>query len=77
LIWLRWGGARLAPSYCSSSELHRVADEPAQNTASPVNGIGGHASYKTIASTSSIIRQKLGLRTASELARFAIGSRLV
>ncbi len=36
-----------------------------------------HASYKTIANTSSIIRQKLGLRTASELVRFAIESRLV
>src|ERR1700744_1436690 len=30
------------------------------------------ASYKTIANTSSIIRQKLGLRSASELVRFAI-----
>jgi two-component system, NarL family, invasion response regulator UvrY len=36
-----------------------------------------HASYKTIANTSSIIRQKLGLRTASELVRFAIENRLV
>ena len=36
-----------------------------------------HSSYKTIANTSSIIRQKLGLRTASELVRFAIESRLV
>src|SRR5712672_854694 len=36
-----------------------------------------HASYKTIANTSSIMRQKLGLRTASELVRFAIESRLV
>jgi two-component system, NarL family, invasion response regulator UvrY len=36
-----------------------------------------HASYKTIANTSSIIRQKLGLRSASELVRFAIESRLV
>src|ERR1700749_4049335 len=35
-----------------------------------------HASYKTIANTSSIIRQKLGLRSASELVRFAIESRL-
>ncbi len=34
------------------------------------------ASYKTIANTSSIIRQKLGLRSASELVRFAIESRL-
>src|SRR6266481_5237138 len=30
-----------------------------------------HSSYKTIANTSSIIRQKLGLRSASELVRFA------
>src|ERR1700761_1194216 len=36
-----------------------------------------HASYKTIANNSSIIRQKLGLRSASELVRFAIESRLV
>ncbi len=36
-----------------------------------------HSSYKTIANTSSIIRQKLGLRSASELVRFAIESRLV
>ena len=36
-----------------------------------------HASYKTIANTSSIIRQKLGLRSSSELVRFAIESRLV
>ena len=36
-----------------------------------------HASYKTIANTSSTIRQKLGLRSASELVRFAIESRLV
>jgi two-component system invasion response regulator UvrY len=35
-----------------------------------------HSSYKTIANTSSIIRQKLGLRSASELMRFAIESRL-
>src|SRR5258707_10316196 len=35
-----------------------------------------HASYKTIVNTSSIIRQKLGLRSASELVRFAIESRL-
>ena len=36
-----------------------------------------HSSYKTIANTSSIIRQKLGLRSASELVRFAIEARLV
>jgi two-component system invasion response regulator UvrY len=36
-----------------------------------------HSSYKTIANTSSIIRQKLGLRSSSELVRFAIESRLV
>ena len=36
-----------------------------------------HSSYKTIAKTSSIIRQKLGLRSSSELVRFAIESRLV
>jgi DNA-binding NarL/FixJ family response regulator len=36
-----------------------------------------HSSYKTIANTSSIIRQKLGLRSASELVRFAIESRLI
>jgi DNA-binding NarL/FixJ family response regulator len=36
-----------------------------------------HSSYKTIANTSSIIRQKLGLRSLSELVRFAIESRLV
>jgi DNA-binding NarL/FixJ family response regulator len=35
-----------------------------------------HASYKTIANTSSIIRQKLGLRSSSELVRFAIESHL-
>jgi DNA-binding NarL/FixJ family response regulator len=36
-----------------------------------------HSSYKTIANTSSIIRQKLGMRSSSELVRFAIQSRLV
>jgi two-component system, NarL family, invasion response regulator UvrY len=36
-----------------------------------------HSSYKTIANTSSIIRQKPGLRSSSELVRFAIESRLV
>jgi two-component system invasion response regulator UvrY len=35
-----------------------------------------HSSYKTIANTSSIMRQKLGLRTSSELVRFAIESGL-
>src|ERR1700692_1410593 len=35
-----------------------------------------HSSYKTIANTSSIMRQKLGLRSAAELVRFAIESRL-
>jgi two-component system, NarL family, invasion response regulator UvrY len=35
------------------------------------------SSYKTIANTSSIMRQKLGLRSSSELVRFAIESRLV
>jgi two-component system invasion response regulator UvrY len=34
------------------------------------------SSYKTIANTSSIIRHKLGLRSSSELVRFAIESRL-
>jgi two-component system invasion response regulator UvrY len=33
-----------------------------------------HSSYKTVANTSSIIRQKLGLRTSVELVRFAIES---
>ena len=36
-----------------------------------------NASYKTIANTSSMIRQKLGLRSSSELVRFAIENRLV
>ena len=36
-----------------------------------------NASYKTIANTSSIMRQKLGLRSSSELVRFAIENRLV
>jgi len=36
-----------------------------------------HSSYKTIANTSSIMRQKLGPRSSSELVRFAIESRLV
>jgi two-component system invasion response regulator UvrY len=36
-----------------------------------------NASYKTTANTSSIMRQKLGLRSSSELVRFAIESRLV
>lgn len=35
-----------------------------------------HASYKTIANTSSIMRQKLGVRTSAELVRLAIESRL-
>jgi DNA-binding NarL/FixJ family response regulator len=34
------------------------------------------ASYKTIANTSSIIRRKLGLRTAAEMVRFAIEENL-
>jgi DNA-binding NarL/FixJ family response regulator len=33
-----------------------------------------HASYKTVANTSSIMRQKLGVRTSSELVRLAIES---
>jgi two-component system invasion response regulator UvrY len=36
-----------------------------------------NASYKTIANTSSILRHKLGLRSSSELVRFAIENRLV
>jgi two-component system, NarL family, invasion response regulator UvrY len=36
-----------------------------------------NASYKTIANTSSIMRQKLGLRSSAELVRFAIDSGLV
>ena len=36
-----------------------------------------HSSYKTIANTSSIIRHKLGLRSSSELVRFAIETRLI
>jgi DNA-binding NarL/FixJ family response regulator len=35
-----------------------------------------HASYKTIANTSSLMRQKLGVRSAAELVRLAIDSRL-
>jgi two-component system, NarL family, invasion response regulator UvrY len=31
-----------------------------------------HASYKTVANTSSIMRQKLGVRTSAELVRLAI-----
>jgi len=33
-----------------------------------------HASYKTVANTSSLIRQKLGVRTAAELVRLAIAN---
>src|SRR4051812_3655783 len=33
-----------------------------------------HASYKTVANTSSLMRQKLGVRSSVELARFAIES---
>ena len=33
-----------------------------------------HSSYKTVANTSSIMRQKLGVRTSAELVRFAIES---
>ena len=33
-----------------------------------------HSPYKTVANTSSIIRQKLGARTSAELVRFAIES---
>ncbi len=36
-----------------------------------------HSSYKTIANTSSIMRQKLGLRSSAELVRFAIETHLV
>jgi DNA-binding NarL/FixJ family response regulator len=35
-----------------------------------------HSSYKTIANTSSIMRQKLGVRSAAELVRLAIDCRL-
>ena len=35
-----------------------------------------HASYKTIANTSSLMRQKLGVRSAAELVRLAIACRL-
>jgi DNA-binding NarL/FixJ family response regulator len=35
-----------------------------------------NASYKTVANSSSIIRQKLGIRTLSELVRFAIENNL-
>jgi two-component system invasion response regulator UvrY len=35
-----------------------------------------HTSYKTIANTSSLMRQKLGVRSSAELVRFAIDSRL-
>jgi DNA-binding CsgD family transcriptional regulator len=31
-----------------------------------------HASYKTVANTSSLMRQKLGVRSSVELVRFAI-----
>jgi two-component system, NarL family, invasion response regulator UvrY len=31
-----------------------------------------HSPYKTVANTSSIIRQKLGVRTSAELVRLAI-----
>jgi DNA-binding CsgD family transcriptional regulator len=33
-----------------------------------------HSPYKTVANTSAIIRQKLGVRSAAELVRFAIES---
>jgi DNA-binding NarL/FixJ family response regulator len=35
-----------------------------------------HVSYKTIANTSSIMRQKLGVRTSAELVRLAIANGL-
>jgi DNA-binding NarL/FixJ family response regulator len=35
-----------------------------------------HVSYKTIANTSSVMRQKLGVRTSAELVRLAIENRL-
>jgi DNA-binding NarL/FixJ family response regulator len=35
-----------------------------------------HVSYKTIANTSSIMRQKLGVRTSAELVRLAIANSL-
>ena len=35
-----------------------------------------HSSYKTIANTSSIMRQKLGVRTSAELVRLAIENSL-
>ena len=35
-----------------------------------------HSSYKTVANTSSIMRQKLGVRTSAELVRLAIESSL-
>jgi DNA-binding NarL/FixJ family response regulator len=35
-----------------------------------------HVSYKTIANTSSVMRQKLGVRSSAELVRLAIENRL-
>ena len=35
-----------------------------------------HVSYKTIANTASLMRQKLGVRSSAELVRFAIDCRL-
>jgi hypothetical protein len=35
-----------------------------------------HSSYKTVANTSSIMRQKLGVRTSAELVRLAIENRV-
>ena len=35
-----------------------------------------HSSYKTVANTSSIMRQKLGVRTSAELVRLAIENSL-
>ena len=35
-----------------------------------------HVSYKTIANASSIMRQKLGVRTSAELVRLAIANSL-
>jgi two-component system, NarL family, invasion response regulator UvrY len=76
---IAFGGAALAQSPLSkltSREIEILRLLSAGKSLSEIAWLV-HSSYKTIANTSSIIRQKLGLRTSSELVRFAIESRLV
>jgi two-component system, NarL family, invasion response regulator UvrY len=76
---IAFGGAALAQSPLSKLTAREIEILRLLSAGKSLSEIAWlvHSSYKTIANTSSIIRQKLGLRSSSELVRFAIESRLV